>query len=1110
LGYERKSLQILGGGYNALPPVDKVPITDYLLAQNWRTDAQGRLVSRAGYLSQFSIAGAGIAHSGGTAGGIASPYYIACNSAITSPTSAVYYNGGATPIAAGFDGNRVGFASQNLHMWIMNRGNQGRHSAAAGWETWNISAPPASPTAATAGSSPPASFNVTYTYNLVGNPAYIHSLTIAGVTYSIAENGYSGPQIPLVLSLIAGGDANCSVTYDGTSQNLVIQAVLPNTLIAVSGSDGNAPINLANGTVTSLPNGTYQYYLTFMSADLSIESNPSPVSNVTTVVGQVITVTIAAADAPTDARTGFVNIYRTGGTMGSAYRVASVPSTVGTPATTFDDAMSDLTATNNGQIMAITHDAPPACAGIIGPFLSRLYAWSDAAHKNRLYYTPVNLPQYWATDPEVGDWSDVGADDENIVWCTIHSNLLVIYKERSIWVQIGDPTSGQLEQVYDGFGLVNAFALAAAGQIDYFVGPAGLNVFDMAQVHAISGNVLPLFNQAVTNAGARTPPGSILPGTAFNSTSTSPYAIALGHAMGRLYIAYAEKGSGNYNLLVFDEGPEPERQAFVQPRSGRWFYHRNIAASLGFFGFLFDGIDMVGLTGAAGGAAVGLSLADFRSFLTADPGGLAIESIYQSHYEDCGFPDNDKQHLEIDIDAQLTTGSGANVYVGFNNGTIPPLLIGTLSAGARKTVSFAFQTSLFPLAGDGGYLARNISIIVDVNGTGLTTLHNIYLYYYVEARLCVVASTIPTDLGAGKNKQCKEVQLDIDTTLGSVTGSVVSDLPGNALAVRANLTTGSSGRGNLNFAFPVAEGLLWQVVVVGVSGHEFRLYAVRLLMRVLGIYVQAYESAEGFKWDSMQVDLGDPDVKIIDQIRIELDTDPGTGTVSATVLTDLPGETFVSRGTSPYLLVTQTAATTRHWVTVPLPDQGIYGRSIDIQTTGTVGYRIYTVQCLWRKIGLYLAGSTPSGFNDAMNVLEFDFKSERINMFKRLEIDCYALGTLTVQFLTDQNGGAPAAVVYTTTLTTTGREPVVLPLPPGLRGRLLRIRLTSPAGAFIFAIRVWTRAIDVLANDPRAIWSWQSFPLQESDALPQWTNLLIDETSPLWKWVDMDFTVKDG
>jgi hypothetical protein len=535
-------------------------------------------------VSQFAIPGAGFAHSGGSAGGIGSPLYVACNSGIASPTSSVYYNGSV--IAAGFDGNRVGFANQNGFMWIMNLGNQGRHSAATGWQAWNLSAPPASPYAL-GGATAPNAFDVTYTYNLVGDPTYLHYLAIAGVVYSIPENGYSAQQIPLVLAGLASGDANCSVTYDGSSQQLYIQAIAPNTRIAVAGSDGNPSINLANGAVSTLPNGAYRYYLTFMSSDLTLESNPSPVSNVSSVVSQPMALRIPGVDGPTDARVGFLNVYRTGGTMSAPYRVGSIPVTLtGTwsPTTTypvgttvsynpvgngsgaflytaiaantnaepdtatadwtqviFVDSMSDLTATDNGQTMPIAHDGPPACAGIIGPFLSRLYSWSDAAHKNRLYYTPADLPQYWNTDPQVGDWFDVGQDDENIVWCTIHSNLLVIYKERSIWVLIGDPLTGQIEQMYDGFGLVNAFALASAGQIDYFVGPGGLNVFDMAQVHAISGNILPLFNRSITNAGPLTPPGSILPGSAFNGNSTSSYAIALGHAMGRLYIAYAEQ-----------------------------------------------------------------------------------------------------------------------------------------------------------------------------------------------------------------------------------------------------------------------------------------------------------------------------------------------------------------------------------------------------------------------------------------------------------------------------------------------------------------------------------------------------------------------------------------
>jgi len=544
MGYERKKLQILGGAYSAVLPVDKVPATNYLLAQNWRSDASGKLVSRAGYAGLFSIAGAGIAHSAANMGGAASPYYVGCNSDVTAPiTSGLYYNSNPVPIATGFDGGRIGFASQNLFMYVMNRGMQGRHSAAGGWETWTLTPPPASPIAA-AGGAPTPDPNVTYTYNLVGDPAYVHFLTIAGVTYSIPENGYSAPQLPLVLSLIASGDSNCSVTYDGVSQNLVITPIIPNTLIQVSGSDGNPNKNLASGAVTSLPNGTYQFYITFQSADLSLESNPSPVSGSVTVAGGNIAITIPAADAPVDLRIGFINIYATGGTLGSAYRVGQVASTVAAPATTFLDTISDLQATNNGVVMPIVNGLPPACKGIIGPYFSRLYAWSTVTNKNRLYFTQAGLPQYWNTDDAVGDWVEVGLESEEIVWCSIHGNLIVIYKERTIWMMIGsDPTTATLEQVYEGMGLVSAFALAPAGAIDYFVGPNGLQLFDTNAVHQIAGDILPLFNQAITNLGPLTPPGSVLQGSANNSNSTDCYAVVLGHALGRLYIAYAEKTS---------------------------------------------------------------------------------------------------------------------------------------------------------------------------------------------------------------------------------------------------------------------------------------------------------------------------------------------------------------------------------------------------------------------------------------------------------------------------------------------------------------------------------------------------------------------------------------
>jgi hypothetical protein len=1108
MGYERKSLQILGGSFNMLPPVDKVPITDYLLAQNWRTDSLGRLVSRWGYASKCSIPGAGIAHSAASDGGPASPYYVGCNSAITNPTSRVYYNSNPTPIATGFDGNRIAFAPQNGFMWVMNRGNQGRHSPSTGWQTWNLTPPPASPTAASGSSGSPGS-SATYSYTVQGNPAYLHSLTIAGAQYSFPESLYDtalvyDPSITIA-SMIASGastDPNCSVTYAGTGNNVVITPLTGGSIVPVSGSDGNTTTTLGTGS-PSLPNGIYQFYLTFLSADLSLESNPSPASLAVSVSGAAITVTIPAADYPVDTRIGFVNIYATGGTLDQPCLIGQVASTAASPAGTFLDTSTDLAATQNGVVMPTQNDPPPMAAGMIGPQYSRLYAWSTAANPNRVFYTPVNQPQYWpgSGDNQVGNWFDVGLAGEAIVWCSIHTNLTVFYKERSIWILIGDPATGTLGQVVDGIGLSGQFALAPAGLIDYFVSSNGLQLFDMNECHEISANVLPLFNQSITNAGPLTVPGSVLPGSAFNSNSLSAYAVSLGHAMGKLYIAYAEQG-GAYNLLVQDEGPEPETQAFIARRPGRWFYQRNSIPSTigGFFGFFFDGTVMCGLTGAIGGAAQGFNIDDFRGFLASDPGGAAIECVYQSHFDDCGLPNNQKMYLEVAIDYELT-GTAANVYVAFDNGVTPLAelgSIGILPPGTRNTLSFAFPGSV-----DGGILAKNISVAIDGLALGPAILHNVYVYYYVEARLAMIASTLPTDLGVGKVKECKELQLDIYAP-GEMQAFIQSDLPGNGLGTRQTIAVGPmASRAIIQYPFAVTTGFLWQIALEALAATPFRLYGARLLMREIGVYIQPYESAEGFVWDSMQIALGNGEVSTLDQLRCEMEA---YGAVSVTLTTDLPGEAPTTKGT--YVLTT--GATSRAWVTVPLP-AGIEARSVQVQTTGLVafqsaGYRIYKAQVRHFRVGRYLMGAAPDASNDAFNTLEFDYATERLKMYKRIEIDLRANGTVNMAVITDQDGDRLSTIYEPAIVTPNGRTTVVMAMPPGVRGRLLRLQLTGTAPARIYRIRVWARAV----NEPKAGWKWEDFPLEASEVLPTWTDLVVEATSPTWQWIDVPFEVTEG
>lgn len=1330
MGYQRKELQILGGSFNLNPPGDKIPKTDYLLAQNWRVDRDGKLVSRYGYPVKFSFAG-GVAHSAALAGGIEGTYYVVANDA--GGAGSLYVNFNPTAVKTGLSGGRVGMAYMNGWMWIMDAAVQGKHQPGGALTPWGLQAP---------------------------------------------------------------ADA-CA---------------------AFAGSDDAAG-----------PSGTYQFYVTFVSKDGSCESNPGPVSAPVTVAGQDINLSWIPTSAQTDL-VGSRNIYATGGTMGQAYLVGTINDNTTAQATFNTDpwpaypnaavlpTWNDLSATDNGQVMPTTNDPPPAGNGMVGPYFSRLIAWKGS----RLFWTDPDLPQYWpgAADPAVGNWADVGIDGENILWCTMHTNVLVIYKERSIWRLVGDPDSGYLEVVYDGMGVANPWAVTAAGPVDYVVAQGGLYRFNMDRLEDMSDPLRPLFTAQQVNAGALTAPGSIA------AAWGSYYGVALGYAMGKLYAAYVEVSPTGANppLLVYSE------------EKRRWAYHRTAVTPVGFRGFVFDGLNMVGLTGD-GTHSLGYSLDDFRGFYSQDEPLTAIECVYQSHFEDAGSPDNQKNWLEVVIDYELTTDS-ATVYALYDNGTGPlpanASKLGTLTgAGTRLQTSFAL--------GADGTLAKNVSILIDCPANHPVVIHNVYLYYYEEARLALAASTIPVDLGVPKVKQCKELQLDIDPSGGAVAVNLYSDLPGNQLAVRQAPTVAKGGgRALLKFPFSATEGFLWRLALTALAG-PFRLYAARLLMRVVGVYVEAYESAAGFVWDSMEhtfesgithipklyaialaaipikrfreisleidtfagdvlltfltdlpgnaqqmrytqtintaaagrrfvrcplpwgpdvyvegrlcraqlsgaakfvlyemavellavgvyveayeaangavydsrevdfgtpavkeareleldiettggvtiqlysdladapvsgiaattgrqkvllpltvnadaekflegrllrlvlrgsvayrlygarvkirpfgqyltadetaggalwdstdldlgtqtvkqlreldldiwaygaytvnvytdlpgnamqsrasysqaatsgrtkveiplpqgavpdtyvygrlvrvtitsaaafklfgariharpvgvyvesyegaggavwdsqaTDLGHPGDKTVEQARFEIDSD---GVATLTVYTDLPGEAMASRGAYPLTA----AASGRHWATAALP-AGIEGRSVRLVVSGPAGFRIYRAQVRAGRVGRYLAGAGADGLTDALNTLEFDFRSERTKLYKIVEIDLRADTAVTFLALTEQSGAM--AQVYSQTLAaTSGRQPLVIHLPPGIRGKLLRLSLGG-GPARIYHVRVWTRPI----NEPQAKWAWEDYPLEESDLLPAWIDLKVPETPPTFTWADL-------
>jgi hypothetical protein len=1116
VGYKRKELQILGGGFSCLPPVDKVPAADYLQALNWRVDRAGKLVSRFGYASKFNISGAGLAHSAFVNGGIYGDYYVGCNNSVTSPTpSKLYWNFGGAAIATGFDGNRIGLACMNGWVYFMNRGKQGRHQASLGSasQTWNLAQPGSSPSAAAA-SGPSTSSSVTYSYTSQGS-SYVHYLNIAGNVYSFLENGYSAAQLPLVIASMAAADPNCTVTYSGSGSAVVITPIVANTLIQVSGSDGNAATNLASGTVTSLPNGTYTFYITFQTPDETLESNPSPVSNPVALSNQSVTLTnipTSSDSRMTGAQPGIRIVYAIGGTLGQAYQVTSIGDNT---TTSWTFSFSDLQATNAGNVMPIDHDPPPAAAGMVGPHFSRLFAWSTAAHPNRLYYTDPDLPQYWpgSADEAEGNWVDVGAEGEAILWCTIHTNILVIYKERSIWMLVGDPDTGYLQMISDAHGLSGAFAVTAAGAVDYFVGPNGLCLFDMDKADDMSGAIRPLFQAGITGGGT-VPPGSIMPGTAYNASSIFPYALALGYGMGKLYIGYADS-IGSFCLLVYHE------------ESKRWFYHRN-GTFTGFFGFVFDGAEMVGLTGSGLGTAQGMNLDDFRYAGTTDPGSVAIVCKYQSHYEDCGGPDLQKKWLEVVIDYEFA-GDTATVSVGYDNGTTAPASIGTITGTARKQTSFALGTD--------GVLAKNISVLIVANASGLLILHNVYLYYYEEARLAAAASTLPTDLGVGKVKQCKELELDIDASGGNVGVNIYSDLPGNALTVRQTPTvTANSGRALMKYPFSTAgpppsytEGYLWRVALTATSG-PFRLYAARLLMRAVGVYVEAYEATAGFVWDSMELSFESAITKIprtfaialaavpIKRFReISLEIETFNSNVTLSFLTDLPGNAQAVRFTA----TVNTGTAGRRFYRLPLPagtSAPIEGRLCRLQLSGTSKFILYEAAVELLPVGVYIEAYEAAG-GAVFDTREQDWGSPQVKEARELELDIEVTGgSMTAQLLSDiawsgnvETPGAIATQITNSGITTSGRQKVLVPLTVNaaleqfLEGRLLRLILTGTVACRLYGARLKVRPIgtfvDVNEAGGGALWDSTDLDLG-SQTVKQLRELELDI------WAYGSYTVK--
>ncbi len=950
MSYERKSLQLLGGGLNLLNPTDQLAAGDALQMLNWRVDQGGFLKSRSAPHAFLDFSGANpyyTAHPIHTIGRWGDVYYIGVWDALfrsTNLTAPLTFNLFATRFEAG---SRIGLVPMNGRLWCMNRGQSGSDDGTT-FAQWGITAPASEP----------------------------H---------------------------VAAG------TVDPT---------------------GPGP-------------GQYDYYVTFLLADLT-ESNPSPFIGLSRIqLGVATDVVVTAIAVSADPRVTARALYRVGGSLGQAYRVTVINDNT---TTTFTDTLADAILIEEDIVLEVDHDAPPAAAGIVGPYFSRILAFSSLANRNRLWWTKPDEPSYFpGSGSGIGQWVDVGDDDEDIVWVTLHPRIAVIYKQRSIWRLVGDPDTGTLEQTSTVAGLSGASAVVNAGDVDYFRGDDGIYEFNLNAATDVSPSVKPIFQGVSVEIGF---------GVATKSGSGDRGLFtALGYANGRLFVSYTDGGFGpignNSAMLVWHRATQ---------RWGAMLLNTNSASTLdpAFSAFLYASPFLLG---SSGNSVVLMDQTD--ATLDFDINPLAL--VWQSGYIDCGAPEVTKVLLELVLDVEMNLHGGSDqlaVTVEYDNGSRAAEVVAasvTINGRGKIHIPFAEDPDL------PGRRVVNFSVKIGGAATSPVTLHSLFVYYYLEARPALVVASTPLYLGAGKLVQTKELQLSIDTSGGAASVEWWSDLPGNSMAARDTKTIPVSA-GQRNFQSPFSatvEGRMFLLRVTALSA-AFRLYGAQVLARVIGVFVEAYEAGLGFVWDSMEQDFSSGlthiprglgialymnPIKRARELEFQIDT---VGPVTVKLLSDLPGNTPLAGDAMEVRYQTTINTGNVGWMTIKLPlPPNVEGRLWRLQLSGASQYKLYQAALEILPIGVYVE-AYEAATGAVFDSREMDFNTPKAKEAREIELDIETSGAVVVTLYSDLPT-LTMAVCFTGAASTNGRQKIPLPLTTASggfpEGRLFRL-VVSGANAF--------------------------------------------------------------
>jgi hypothetical protein len=252
--------------------------------------------------------------------------------------------------------------------------------------------------------------------------------------------GNNPPNTDDIVYIDGLADGSLGIAFDDRTDTSDSSRISPPTIAPT--------LELIDGGISPLDEGTYNYCYTLYDSATNTESNPSPTKEVTVGASQYSEVVISTTGC--DRQADYIKVYRTaaGGTL---YKeLTTLEWTAGATSITLEDNIPDGRL---GAILRYDHEDAPENIWFLRVFNGRMYAWGG---DESLYFSTVGDPEHWPryeygvieptfTDPTLGGFVRVAHEGDTIKACipdagayastgTTGANMLVMTTSRTfLW-----------------------------------------------------------------------------------------------------------------------------------------------------------------------------------------------------------------------------------------------------------------------------------------------------------------------------------------------------------------------------------------------------------------------------------------------------------------------------------------------------------------------------------------------------------------------------------------------------------------------------------------------------------------------------------------------------